>query len=76
LDNGTCRLNPIRENEPAAIYRQPQGTKSVMYEIVDQSGARIATAHAYVLPDGSLGASGKYDPKSIISGPDLLIPGV
>lgn len=43
---------------------QPIGTRSesVGYFL---DGERIAVCHQYVLPDGSLGASGKPDPKAI-----------
>jgi hypothetical protein len=43
----------------------PAGTQSAIYDVHDHNGNKVATVHAYILPDGSLGASGKYDPKAI-----------
>ncbi len=47
--------------------RQPKGTKSesvVYVEIATDS--QVARIHRYVLPDGSIGASGEPDPKSLV----------
>ena len=43
---------------------QPPGTRSVMFSITNR-GEQVAMAHAYVLPDGTLGGSGLLDPKTI-----------
>jgi hypothetical protein len=44
-------------------HHQPVGTKSEMVPI--RSGPDMAVCHRYLKPDGTLGASGKHDPKMI-----------
>jgi hypothetical protein len=51
-----------------AQYQQIIHGKSVMYEVLDQHGQKVALAHVFVLPNGSYGGSGKLDPKEIRSG--------
>ena len=46
----------------------PPGTMSTMFEVTDRQGNLVARCHAYVLPNGIYGASGKLDPKSLRSG--------
>jgi hypothetical protein len=46
---------------------------STMYEILNNQGVKVGTAHAMILPDGSIGASGKLDPKSLLVGRDIHI---
>lgn len=36
-----------------------------MFEVIDQNGAVIAQAHAFVKPDGTYAMSGKLDAKRI-----------
>ena len=68
LDSGLYHLNLYSEKIPSAASNQIKGTKSVMYEVLDQHGQKVALAHIFVLPDGSYGGSGKLDPKEIRSG--------
>lgn len=46
---------------------EPAGTMSNTYSVLDEDGTRIAVVCAYVRQDGSLGGSGRYDPKCIVS---------
>jgi hypothetical protein len=46
--------------------QEPPGTKSQMIEYLDSLGNRIALVHRYLRPDGTLGASGKEDPKALV----------
>ncbi len=50
---------------------QPHGTKTQMVEYIDANGAQIALVHQYKLLDGTLGASGRPDPKKLRIG-DIL----
>jgi len=60
-----------RSGHPSpASSGQPHCTKSQIIEYCDRSGQRLAIAHQYLRPDGSIGASGRPDPKA------LLIDGV
>jgi hypothetical protein len=47
---------------------QPPGTRSEMWWLYERDGTKIALVHVYVKPDGTLGASGKPDPKVLILG--------
>jgi hypothetical protein len=49
---------PESKNEPA-------GTESQIISIRTADEFEVARVHAYVRPDGSLGASGKPDPKAV-----------
>ncbi len=45
--------------------QEPCGTKSQIVDYRDTIGRRIARVHRYKRPDGTLGASGREDPKSL-----------
>jgi hypothetical protein len=52
---------------PASIQaNQSPGTKSQIVAYVDEHGKQAALVHQYVKPDGTLGASGKPDPKKVL----------
>lgn len=57
---------PDSKNEPA-------GTESQIISIRREDGFEIARIHAYVRPDGSLGASGKPDPKIVYDEPGNVL---
>jgi hypothetical protein len=64
------KLLTIVESEgmPNPRNRQPAGTRSQRVSFYRNTGRgleKVATCHQYVLPDGSLGASGKPDPKMV-----------
>lgn len=55
----------VRADRPArAGAHQPPGTRSILEQWFD-GDVRVAEVHYYRLPDGRLGASGKYDPKGV-----------
>jgi hypothetical protein len=63
-------LEVIQDDNPAPPEcGQPSGSRSqiVAYFEVGQGkiGRKVAVAHRYWLPDGTVGASGKPDPKSM-----------
>jgi len=45
---------------------QPPGTRSQMISYRDVSDKEIARVHQYLKPDGTVGASGKPDPKRLL----------
>jgi hypothetical protein len=54
------------DQRPAPAARnQPPGTVSVMIHIYTRDLHKVAVAHCYRLPDGSIGASGRPDPKKL-----------
>jgi hypothetical protein len=44
---------------------EPIGTESQLISIRQQNGFEVARIHAYMRPDGEIGASGKPDPKIV-----------
>lgn len=48
--------------------RYPAGTQSQHIRFEGPDGREISTAHRYLLPDGSIGASGEPDPKTLTVG--------
>jgi hypothetical protein len=52
--------------------REPYCTNSQIVMYFDQKGKLLAIVHQYLRPDGSLGASGKPDPKRLYL-PDKII---
>lgn len=45
---------------------EPPGTLSQMVWYLDRAGTRVALVHQYRRPDGSLGGSGRPDPKRLL----------
>ncbi len=44
-----------------------------MFEIINNQGDKVGTVHAMILPDGSIGGSGRYDPKELVFGNRLYL---
>jgi len=70
----------VREDEASPRARKrinlPHGTLSQILSYDDPQGRRVALVHQYLRPDGTLGASGKPDPKwvradGVIYAPEL-----
>lgn len=55
----------IWRGTPSPHSRQPNGTESQQVAYFDR-GVEIARVHQFVLKDGSLGASGRPDPKAVL----------
>lgn len=51
---------------------EPHCTRSEIVSYVTE-GVEIARAHRYLRPDGTLGASGKPDPKAFFDGRTLFV---
>ena len=81
------RFNQLLENPPAGLREvlwkerhpapersgEPTCTRSQMISYVC-GGTEIARAHRYLRPDGSIGGSGKPDPKLLIADGKRYIP--
>jgi len=72
-------LMPIVASEGAPDPRnnQPPGTVSQRVEYWESTGSalrKVATVHQYVRPDGSLGGSGRPDPKRVFHDGLLYAP--
>lgn len=71
--SGQYTLNVITAKNPdkKSIIPQgtlPAGTKSTIFEVLNQSGAKIGTVHAMIGPNGEVLGSGRYDPKELLIG--------
>jgi hypothetical protein len=68
IASGEYTLNVIRSRPPAKGGNLPDGTHSEISEIINNQGIKIGTVHAMRLPDGTIGGSGRYDPKELMVG--------
>jgi hypothetical protein len=56
----------IREGKAAPDSGQQPGTRSQVIAYLDGNGKQVAIVHQYVRPDGTLGGSGRPDPKKLL----------
>lgn len=56
----------IREGSPSPSVNEPPGTRSQILAYLDDKGQQVCIVHQYLRPDGTLGASGKPDPKKLL----------
>jgi hypothetical protein len=62
------------ENHPSPpLANEPFCTKSQLVVYKEPNGRKVAWAHRYKRPDGSIGLSGRADPKRIREGDNLYI---
>jgi hypothetical protein len=72
---GHLLLSRIRSEPPAPRVNEPPGTRSEIIEYRDpRTRRRIALVHRYLRPDGSIGGSGRVDPKWLRDSDEILIP--
>ncbi len=50
----------------------PEGTRSQMVWYLGQEGQKLALVHHYLLPDGTIGGSGRPDPKQMILDDEII----
>ena len=51
----------------------PEGTRSQMVWYLSPDGRKLAIVHQYLLPDGTIGASGRPDPKRMIHDGEIIM---
>lgn len=57
----------LRKERPAAPEaNQPPGTRSMLIGFVDRRGVRVCLVHMFFTPAGTIGGSGRPDPKEIV----------
>jgi len=61
----TVRDTVLRDPPPG---KGPPGTRSQFIRYWNQSGRWVVEIHQYLRPDGTLGGSGKPDPKRLVIG--------
>jgi hypothetical protein len=57
------RVKPESEHPAPAAAEEPAGTLSHILQYFDSAGLLVAQAHEYLRPDGTVGGSGRPDPK-------------
>jgi hypothetical protein len=60
------------EGRPNPLMNQPPGTVSQIVHLFDGQGQKVAVVHRYKLSDGSLGGSGRPDPKNVLGDDGVL----
>ena len=71
---GVYHLEEITPTHLArASLNMQAGTRSVLFNVVNNNGVILAKVHAYVRPDGTYDASGMLDPKALRFGSTLYI---
>jgi hypothetical protein len=74
IRNGHVTQRVASDHHPSAPKaRVPYCTRSQLVQYLDGAGTELATAHRYLQPDGSLGTSGKPDPKRMLKDGRLYI---
>ena len=68
MQNGEFRSYILHLTRRRSGDRRVRHPMSRMVEYRDHIGRRVALVHQYRLPDGSLGGSGKPDPKFVVVG--------
>lgn len=64
LQRGELEARLVKERHPSPPRAgEPVCTLSQAVEYLDPSGERLVLVHQYLRPDGSIGGSGKPDPK-------------
>ena len=65
--SGEIDVKVIEDRHPAlTLANEPHCTQSQMLSYRLTDGSEIARAHQYLRPDGSIGASGRPDPKRFL----------
>ena len=66
MKTGELAVVVVKENPPDPRYKQEEGTVSQTIAYRDKDGNTVAEAHQFKKKDGSLGASGRPDPKRVV----------
>jgi hypothetical protein len=74
--SGEFEQRVLRARHPAPRQSgEPYCTESQIVGYFLPNGTRIAMVHQYLRPNGSVGASGRPDPKAILKGGTIYLPG-
>jgi hypothetical protein len=76
VKNGTLAPLLLKEKHPSPQPAgEPHCTRSQMISYRDAEGHEVARVHQYLRPDGTLGGSGKPDPKRLYNRGTIYIAG-
>jgi hypothetical protein len=73
VEHGVLHEALIREGPPSISSNQPSGTRSQVVAYKDDKGKQVAIIHRYMRADGSLGGSGRPDPKKLLHNGTLYV---
>lgn len=76
IANGHLASHTLRDSvlQNPHLRMEPPGTRSQIIRYVDLAGQWVVEIHQYLRPDGSIGASGKPDPKRLRIAGTIFIP--
>jgi hypothetical protein len=66
LLSGQLKPHILRSVLASALAQQPPGTLSQIVSYLDSQGNEVARVHQYLRVDGTIGASGRPDPKKLL----------
>ncbi len=70
--NGEFAVVTLEDRHPAlTLANEPHCTRSQMLSYRDADDYEVARVHQYLRPDGTIGASGKPDPKRLFKDGEL-----
>jgi hypothetical protein len=70
---GKLMQHVVKDRHPSPpVAKEPICTRSQLVRYADQRGKTVALVHQYLRQDGTLGASGRPDPKMLLDGGELL----
>jgi len=73
--DGRLKERLLRDRHPSSPKAPvPICTRSQLISYIDNDGQEIARVHQYLQPNGTLGASGKPDPKRLLHNGVLYFP--
>lgn len=73
VQQGTLAEKIYSEGVPAKSAGEPPGTLSQIVAYLDSKGRQVAIVHQYLRTDGSLGGSGRPDPKKLFHQGNIYI---
>lgn len=64
---GVLKTKLVKDNHPSSTRaNEPVCTRSQYIIYIDRNGKKVAGVHQYLRRDGSIGASGRPDPKELL----------
>lgn len=67
VQNGQLHEKLMRDGHPSPpLAPEPFCTRSQMVLYLDSNGRKVALVHQYLRTDGTIGASGRPDPKQLV----------
>ncbi|MGI8553741.1 MAG: hypothetical protein ACR2PL_23570 [Dehalococcoidia bacterium] len=65
--SGELQERALRSGHPSPPRApEPLCTRSMIIAYIDTRGVKVAIVHQYLRPDGTIGASGRPDPKRLL----------